>query len=367
MFLTFLIPNFNLEKNINIAHQMYATDGPYPATIKGFPQTQIDNFTDLEIMAPRMLATDSAIHHAMDMDNYARYWHGYAVVLKPLLSFFEMKDIRLIYNTVVIFLLCYTSYSIATSVNKTSSIAFILSMTAMHVEIFGLSLQISNMFIVMMLFIIFICRNKTALICSNNIIPLYFFILGSVINFIDLLTAPVASLSIPLIIIILFLYEGKATFISSIKTTILSSISWGLGYGLTWVAKWLIASVILGQNVFLNAIQSMFFRTVGNENYPIHRIDTILNNFTTMFYSEYMLIALGVVLLMAIILKSRISLSLSLPLLLISLIPYIWYTILSNHSQIHTFFTYRAQGGTFMIFLIMLAAIIRPNSFNFRK
>ncbi|EBO4369289.1 hypothetical protein DKR64_16380, partial [Salmonella enterica] len=72
MFLTFLIPNFNLEKNINIAHQMYATDGPYPATIKGFPQTQIDNFTDLEIMAPRMLATDSAIHHAMDMDNYAR-------------------------------------------------------------------------------------------------------------------------------------------------------------------------------------------------------------------------------------------------------------------------------------------------------
>ncbi|HGB4051199.1 TPA: hypothetical protein ACIVF2_004493, partial [Salmonella enterica subsp. enterica serovar 16:l,v:-] len=95
------------------------------------------------------------------------------------------------------------------------------------------------------------------------IIPLYFFILGSVINFIDLLTAPVASLSIPLIIIILFLYEGKATFISSIKTTILSSISWGLGYGLTWVAKWLIASVILGQNVFLNAIQSMFFRTVG--------------------------------------------------------------------------------------------------------
>lgn len=45
--------------------------------------------------------------------SYARYWHGCLVLLKPLLTFFNAKQIRLIFQTTVLVLLGVVSMVLA--------------------------------------------------------------------------------------------------------------------------------------------------------------------------------------------------------------------------------------------------------------
>ena len=48
-----------------------------------------------------------------------------------------------------------------------------------------------------------------------------------------------------------------------------------------------------------------------------------------------------------------------LPILFVAAYPYIWYLVMSNHSQIHYWFTYRAQLVALFGGLVFLAAVLR--------
>ena len=58
-------------------------------------------------------------------------------------------------------------------------------------------------------------------------------------------------------------------------------------------------------------------------------------------------------------LKDKKTIAACLPIGLVALYPYIWYLVMSNHSQIHFWYTYRAQLVTLFGILMFLSCILR--------
>ena len=90
-----------------------------------------------------------------------------------------------------------------------------------------------------------------------------FFVIGSFTSFVDLFTTPLIALGIPLLVYFLLKQKNEET---SVKEQIIDliklSILWGLGYGLTWFAKWALVDIIYGRGIIKNAIEQIVFRTV---------------------------------------------------------------------------------------------------------
>ncbi|MDB1724342.1 hypothetical protein PMV48_11230, partial [Enterococcus avium] len=127
--------------------------------------------------------------------------------------------------------------------------------------------------------------------------------------------------------------------------------------------KWLLASVILKENTIKVAIDQAIFRTEGNKAYPLDRIDMIKSN-AGLILDKLNFLALVLAVLLVIflviykkkVIKGRVNPQ-SIVLLFVSPFPYIWYLAMSNHSQIHYWFTYRLQIITVFSLFSFLAYI----------
>ncbi len=124
LYLSYKIPHSNMEKNVYKSYQVFEKEGDHPAVINQLKeQSRLDNFTDALMLLNTI--TDSNIstlkqcllvyrygdlyalpintlkkisnhEKVTEIVSYPRYWHGYLIVLKPLVSIFNYKQIRLI-------------------------------------------------------------------------------------------------------------------------------------------------------------------------------------------------------------------------------------------------------------------------------
>ena len=93
--LVFVLPDKNLLINYNEAVEVIATEGMYPNYFLQTAGSTLDNYTD-QLMMGKTIASkeNSALYNAFYVGGYSRYWNGYIVFLKPLLSFFNYLSIR---------------------------------------------------------------------------------------------------------------------------------------------------------------------------------------------------------------------------------------------------------------------------------
>ena len=116
-----------------------------------------------------------------------------------------------------------------------------------------------------------------------------------------------------------------------------------------WFAKWALATLLTDNNIILDGIKSVLFRTSGSfedEEKAISGFSVIVKNLSRFFYTPFSF-ALVIYLIIA---NSRVDDSLSheekaarlLPFILVLLLPIIWFMILKNHSMVHSYFTNKA-------------------------
>ncbi|BBM17514.1 hypothetical protein G15_1159 [Enterococcus avium] len=368
MTLTYMIPNKSINENVADSMEALNSEKEYPpVNLFDEKATRLDNFTD-KIMIDKARGTkESSLTEGMFVNGYPRYWHGYQIFLRPLLIVFNYSVIRQIYGLILVLLIGINFYLYLKKLDVFIAFSFLLSLYFVRIYIFFLSMQFSNVFFVMLLFNIFLLKNSKKNI-SNKQYFLYFLTIGSLTNFFDLLTVPLVTLGIPLITLI-YLNLKKASISSEIsvdylKSILLNSFSWGIGYGLTWLSKWIFASLVLKKNILEDAFRTIIFRTEGDNNIPLNRINMFENNMNTMFNNFYVVLIACVIILTIIILikkrehiMNRISLN-SIYILLLIGYPYIWYTVLAGHSQVHYWFTYRLQIIAVFSLLSFLSYII---------
>ena len=72
---------------------------------------------------------------------YARYWHGYLIILRPLLAFISLNEIRVIFTIMLISLAVILAYLLYKNINITVAVIFITGMLGIEYFYLGFSLQ----------------------------------------------------------------------------------------------------------------------------------------------------------------------------------------------------------------------------------
>lgn len=279
---------------------------------------------------------------------YARYWHGYLPFLRILLIFFNITEIRLL--LLVLFFILFIVLIVLLKKKLGNMISFIFAFSLLAYDYFFISysLESSPIFLTMMIsciiLLIFIDKIKN--------IYLYLFIMACISNFVDFLTVPLITLASPLYIYILYKQKQEHLDIKkAIKIIIGSCIAWGCGYALTWFSKWVIYDIFYNKNLISSAISQVLYRTTSTNYLTSRTILGVLVNFLCNHIIFVMLfIWVSSIILLLLYRKYSIHLQAKsffdylkriVPILFISILPIIWYIVLTNHTILHIHFVYR--------------------------
>lgn len=172
-----------------------------------------------------------------------------------------------------------------------------------------------------------------------------------VTSYIDLLTYPLVTLGVPLILW-LSLREKMDSIRSRLAHILILSVLWALGYGGIWAGKWILGSVITGEDIIGNAFEQIQWRSspfLSKDSSKMLTYRTVIER--VLEYSQkYIIMAAIVALAYFCMFKLRHIRNLKLGSFLIyaviGIYPFSWYFILKNHTYIHAFFTYREMAIT---------------------
>ncbi|MFR9648847.1 MAG: hypothetical protein SNJ33_03460 [Rikenellaceae bacterium] len=297
---------------------------------------------ELEDFAPSTARLAQGDDSGVVRSSYARYWHGYQVVLRPLLTIMDLSAIRVL-NFVVFSILIATSlYLIKVKISTAVALIFALSLLVMNFWIVPLSMQFSTCFHIMFVAIIAILSSDRLTQNRANRIAT-FFAIGAICSYFDFLTTPQITLGVPLIIYILA-KNPQSRWIETISL----STAWFMGYALFWVSKWGMLSLLTPNSIFDDALGAVSERTSTSYQHLDLSVGNLLQVGWASVESRCGLVVVACVvvalaiLLYAKVLKSKQAFVQHSYLLLISLFVPMWFFMLRNHSVMHRWFTWRA-------------------------
>ena len=191
----------------------------------------------------------------LNKESYGRYWHGYQVTLKPLMTIMDYSAIRILNYILFSLLIVVCSWLIYRKIGKAACGLFVLSLALINFPIVPLSLQFSTCFYLSFLSMIAVMVFPRLVEKDDNLYCT-FFIIGGITSFMDFLTTPQLTLGLPMIVCLL-MSNRKDKW----KYVIYISIAWALGYGLIWASKWLVGYLLTGTNILADAMESAKLRT----------------------------------------------------------------------------------------------------------
>lgn len=393
--LLFLV-NVNITKeeiknNVEKSAVTFQKEGTYPIYNKNKVYLGQDNFTDsLMLNICYSLNSNNSMSSIMEMDymmeqdgsfnsiddlsvltknsdlvrvSYARYWHGYIIVIKPLLKLFSYSEIRMILFVGLYILITIFLFRLGKKIGWRAVCIYFLSFLMININRLWLSIQYANVFIPTIIIMILLTLEKDERLFSN--FNYYSFLAGGIICFFDLLTTPLISIGLMLSYYLLyFIVKKRVEVIQLMKKSVLAILSWGIGYAMIWGTKWIIASVILRKNILLDAFNSAQTRTSIIPD-GFSKMDwikyTLKSNLYYLFEGDYkkeIVFIVVVILLLSVVFYHKTldieKLKYASLFVILGSLPYLWYLILSNHSGIHAFFSFRNQIITVVCILTLL-------------
>ena len=178
----------------------------------------------------------------------------------------------------------------------------------------------------------------------------YFFITGSITCFIDLLTTPIVTFAIPILVYFMLLQKNEEY---SIKQSVLIylkiAILWAIGFFSTWIIKWILVDILFDRNVIKTSLKQFLYR-IGNNADGLAEYYTIYNALSKNinYFGSTAIIIVNCIFfvgLLPIIQKKEkikiVNLKYITPYIVTSILPILWFAILKNHSIHHPFFTNR--------------------------
>lgn len=292
-------------------------------------------------------------------DSYERYWHGYLVLLKPLLTLFSYQD--LVYLNVILQLSLMSLLLCMFRKRKLGylQIPFLLFWAAGMQLIVMLSLDYSVCFYIYMVSAILLLRFPK----WRERYGLFFMGVGMLTAYMDLLTWPLVTLTVPLIILL----QYKSDMGNRIKTIAAGSCAWGVGYIVQWASKWLTAALFLEDNVLADAARSLLFRSALEGEKALTWGHVVTKNLSVFRNTPCVLLGVVIVLLTVIfVYKNRGSMQWGkmISCLLIAVSPFLWYLVTRNHAYEHYWMTWRNLSITVLAVYGGLAECIWQDAFR---
>ena len=276
---------------------------------------------------------------------YGRYWHGYLVILKPLLLLTSVNTLRLINSAFQLF--CVGGILILLTKKNAEKLAaaFLFSLPFLYYVSSFASLSLSICLCLMLCEILFqVCMDEK--LCRRGRYAEFFLIMGMLTSYFDFLTYPLITLGYPLCVYCYFHMDDKVE--KQIKKVLFYSVEWGIGYAGMWAEKWVLSDLLSDSHVIQDAWENIRTRTGSAAEYSrLEGFFHVVGRNVKMYGNWcYVLIAVWVIVFVAIcvrkgkMIRRRITAQIG-SYALIALYPFFWYFLIENHSEQHWLFTCR--------------------------
>lgn len=395
LMIAYLLPVEKMQENLSESINILTEEQEYHKVIPGYNSTQLDNFTDSWMLGNAVYNSDlplwkkaltctsadygdgplnglvrylkeRGVGIGKDKEiEYTRYWHGYLILLKPLLLFFNYADLRVL-NMILDILLMFLIFNTLKDMGfRREAWGYVVAVLFILPVVIPLSIQFSVMFYLTNI-AVWILLKKYDWIVENNKMLLYFQIIGMAASYFDFLTYPIASLGVPMVC--LFLLDADGTLWLKIRKIICLSMSWGFGYSAMWAGKWVLSTVTLGDNVITNALSQISLRASHiQDGEKITTIDTWIRNLEFFFKKPYLiLIVICFIIAVIGIFRNRKSILYVaadvFPFMLIGAMPFAWYAFAGQHSYEHHWFTFRGLMTSVFACTCICARLYRSTS-----
>ena len=385
--LVYLLPVGRMKSHVAESDELFNYEGIYPEVMNGMTASRLDNYTDALMYATAIFpGSESPVKEALynrryedegsnivqslndyahdvegkeqlrHADTYGRYWHGYLVVLKPLLLFLNVSEIRMFGMIVQTVLLLMLLYLIEKKLGAAYACPVVLAVLILNPVALPLSLQFSWVYYIGLLGALAVLLIGRPV--EDNLYLLLFWALGMLTSYFDLLTYPLFTFGLP---VTLFLVKGKDMAASAkVKKLAAAAALWLGGYAAMWAGKWALAITVGGQDgLYRDIVDRIVMRTSAasedmQERYTwsmaVGRPLAVLGNKVYLVLFLVFLAGCAIAAHRAQKMgrgtagpKNRAA-SL-LPYALLAVLPFLWFCALCNHTVTH-FFTYRELSVT---------------------
>jgi hypothetical protein len=374
LLIVYSLPTNKMLANTLRSYEIYQYEGTTPQLVRGYSYSQLDNYTDalmllmaikdkdIPLLDEVLLSYHDAYHDKANDQaivlmaqgvtdglfelSYPRYWHGYLVWLKPLLLFFSVADIRIfnmILQLTVFFCLLLLSIK---KLGMKHSVPLFFTILVLNPVTLALSFQFSSIFYIAFISAIVMLISNDKL-NDKNLYTYLFLIIGILVAYFDFFTYPAVAFGIPAAYYVLLNCKDKP-IVQSFKNLIIYGINWVLGYLIMWGGKWLLVSLFTDFSSFSDAINEILLRTSSPEETEsaTNALSSTVANIKIFMEWPFVLCALAFILvIIALVLKKKIvirfNIKIAIPLIAISLISFLWLFVVSNHSYVHAWFTFR--------------------------
>lgn len=366
LLLVFKLPTEEMKNNVQRSTAIYDYEDVYPQLMAGYKMSQLDNCTDatmlLNAITPPRGYKDSMLvlrigyagrnpvgsltDYANDVESetyfetYPRYWHGYLVILKPLLLFFDVSDIRVFNMFLQFCLLLYIIWLMMRRGLGGYLLPFTVPVLLMNPLTIPLSFQFSTVSYIMLFSVIATLQKKSWSFLQQMF---FFLVIGIATAYFDFLTFPLIGLYFPMI----FLLMREESWKDSLRLVIAGSVSWIMGYAGMWGGKWLIGSIITGHNILRNALSKAGkYTSMRYSGETLSHIQIIFKNIQVLMKYPILILAVGLLIYYIWHIAKqgkahKIAVIECVPFAVIAFAPICWYIAAGTHSYIHYWFTYR--------------------------
>lgn len=298
-----------------------------------------------EMANTTLMAAEKGRQAATEHNEYSRYWHGYQIILRPLLCIFNYKQIRIINYIALFSLFSFVLILLYRNAGKAASLSFLATMVVTNAFIIPLALQFSTCFYIAFLSMIALL-SKPDIIKDKSKSAITFFIIGAITSFMDFLTTPILTLGLPLAAAMMADNKGKN---ASTRNITANSMAWFGGYASLWASKWIVASIVTGENMVAGALANAQYRMGGTIVFGGKLMSfgqffskiTESQQYKTLFVLLVIVAALATVAAAFLLYRKRAYLKPYGWLLVIAAMPALWFIVLKNHSIQHIFYTWR--------------------------
>lgn len=367
--LSYMLP-VNPE-NRQSSYEIFEDEGWYPRTsvISGgsgnyflsFYPDVLDNSSDKIMLTTAMdTSSGSPLVRAMEsyseyVDSYSYYWHGYVAILRPLFLLFDFSELRTLNGACQILIVMLLALFIRKEKGIGHAFALLTSYILLNPRTVAMGMQYTWIFYIAWGGALFLLTKRNYFEEKDRY--LYFFIvLGMLTSYLDLLTYPLYTWGFPLIWWIA-VRKKEQKELQWIKEVVLSGIAWIVGYAGMWTAKWGIATAVLKKNIFAVAIDEIFLRSgMAEAENLAARWNAIYANWRHYAYKIYAILLIGWLVwwIGCSLRKKWRKSSKRYALFLIGSSSIVWYFVLSNHTALHHFFTFRIYGVSVLAFLVLI-------------
>lgn len=392
------LPQGEIEKHVQESLEVFDIEGHYGRSGDYEDSSQKDGFTDALILQASLVThsgqTESILTNPMygpSLDsigalknlvgneevnysnpdwNYTRYWMGFRVPLRIMLTGIDYAQIRTYLGIGLFSLMALVACVVAKYTDLQAMFMFMLSIIFVKPQVICNSLQFSCCFFLAFIFMLgvpYIQKNR-------KWETLFFMEAGMLTMYFDFYTSPTIVFGYSMVFLCLIdVMKNKKI---KAKAIVKDAIAWLIGYAMMWVAKLVLTTILTDCNALESGFGSLSGRLgiVKNEGleeyYSVslafkNVIETILPNRVDKIFAIMLTICLlGYILIL--IIKKKIELknikSYS-SILLVAAIPLIWFAVAAQPTAIHAFFQYRNIALTYWAVGAYLCMIQGKNSY----